>query len=249
MSGNLLKEFKKCLSISYKDLRLYFLKGPNLTFGILLPVVLYLAFSAGREGSFVNTIPGLIAMGIFFGAGAIHAVSIPLEKQFGTVKMVLTTPTRFITIVSGKILAGLFFGVILCAFYSLSILFFSIYFTISVNIILYLIAILFSSLMASTFGVFLATPFREIPQAMPPATVIRIFMVFTCGVFQPLSDLPMLIQTIAYFFPLTYSVHLFNQAFIGTFQIFYILIDIGALIIFTIIFLMLGYKIFKSKIK
>ncbi|MFO8018388.1 MAG: ABC transporter permease [Promethearchaeia archaeon] len=246
----LIEEFKKCLYISLKDLKLYFLKGPNLTFGILLPVVLYLAFSAGNEGSLVNTIPGLISMGIFFGAGAIHAVSIPLEKQLGTIKMVLTTPTRFLTVICGKILAGCFFGLILSSFYSLTIFIFSFSFSLSINFLLYFTAILLSSLMASTFGVFLATPFREIPQAMPPATVIRIFMVFICGVFQPISDLPIIFQMVAYFLPLTYSVQLFEQAFGGpTLQLFNFLVNIGALLLFMILFLILGYNIFKRKIE
>ena len=246
----LVEEFKKSLHISLKDLKLYFLKGPNLTFGILLPVVLYLAFSAGREESLVNTIPGLISMGIFFGAGAIHAVSIPLEKQLGTIKMVLTTPTRFVTIIFGKILAGFFFGLILSSFYSLIIFLFFIFASLFLNLLLYFLPILVSSQIASTFGVFLATPFREIPQAMPPATVIRIFMVFVCGVFQPISELPISFQIMAYFLPLTYSVELFEQAFGGGFlHPFIILISLGALMVFMILFLILGYKIFKHKIE
>ncbi len=243
------EEWKKCLSISYKDLKLYFLKGPNLTFGILLPIVLYLAFTAGKGGDLVNTIPGLISMGIFFGAGAIHAVSIPLEKQFGTIKMVLTTPTRFMTILFGKILAGCFFGLILSSIYSLAVLILSFSFSLSVNLFVYFIAILFSSLMASTFGVFLATPFREIPQAMPPATVIRIFMVFICGVFQPIETLPPLFQLVAYFLPLTYSVQLFKQAFLGSpLEVFILLINIGVLSLFMTVFVIFGQKIFKRKI-
>ncbi len=245
MRRELIKEIKKCYFISQKDLKLYFLKGPNLVFGILLPVVLYLAFAAGRETYLADTIPGLISIGIFFGAGAIHAVSIPLERQSGTVKMVLTTPTRLSTILFGKVLAGCFFGLILSLFYSLTIICFSLYFSITLNVMIYIIAIIFSSLMASAFGVFLATPFREIPQAMPPATVIRIFMVFICGVFLPLRDLPIFIQVVSYFLPLTYSMRLFEQAFLGPFNIINLLVSIGILFLFMILFFLLAYKIFK----
>lgn len=248
MMKKLIKELKKSFHISQKDLKLYFLKSPNLVFGILLPVVLYLAFSAGREENLINTIPGLISMGIFFGSGAIHAVSIPIEKQLGTVKMVLTTPTRLSTIIFGNVLAGCFFGFILSIFYSLSIIYFTLYSSLSINIMTYIIAILFSSLMSSAFGVLLATPFREIPQAMPPATVIRIFMVFLCGIFQPISEQPIVLQMIAHFLPLTYSVQLFEYAFVD-FNIFCLLVDIGVLSIFIILFLIFGYKIFKKNIK
>ncbi|MGV9200135.1 MAG: ABC transporter permease [Promethearchaeia archaeon] len=245
-----IKEFKKCVYISLKDFKLYFLKGPNLTFGILLPVVLYLAFSAGREGSLINTIPGLISMGIFFGAGAIHAVSIPLEKQLGTIKMVLTTPTRILTIIFGKILAGCFFGLLLSIFYTISLFILSPSFFFSANIFLYFIAIIHSSLMASAFGVLLATPFREIPQAMPPATVIRIFMTFISGVFVPIKSLPIIFQVVAHILPLTYSVQIFEQVVMGSsLQLLSLLINIGALLLFIVLFLYIGYIIFKRKIE
>ena len=71
MANSWIEEMKRTLYIAEKDVKIYFLKGPNLTFGLLLPVVLYLAFSIGRTVDPTSAIPGLVAMAAFFGAGAI----------------------------------------------------------------------------------------------------------------------------------------------------------------------------------
>ena len=70
MAKSWIDEMKRALYIAEKDVRIYFFKGPNLTFGILLPVVLYLAFSIGGTVEPSFAIPGLVAMAAFFGAGA-----------------------------------------------------------------------------------------------------------------------------------------------------------------------------------
>ena len=113
-----IEEMKRAFYIAEKDVKIYFFKGPNLTFGLLLPVVLYVAFSIGRtvEPDFV--IPGLVAIAAFFGAGAIQAVSLPLERRTGTFKMLLTAPTSLSTIIFGKTLAGFFFGTFLSVVYT-----------------------------------------------------------------------------------------------------------------------------------
>ena len=76
-----IEDVKRAIYIAEKDAKIYFFKAPNLTFGLLLPVVLYLAFSIGRTVEPAQAIPGLVAMAAFFGGGAIQAVSLPLERR------------------------------------------------------------------------------------------------------------------------------------------------------------------------
>ncbi|MFP3895781.1 MAG: hypothetical protein ACLFV5_02925 [Anaerolineales bacterium] len=97
---------KKVLWIGEKDARIYFFKGPNLTFGLFLPLVLYWAFSLNREVELISIIPGLIAIAIFFGAGAIQAISLPLERRTGTLHTMLAAPVTPLVIVLGKALAA-----------------------------------------------------------------------------------------------------------------------------------------------
>ena len=245
MVKRLIEEVKKALYIAEKDLKIYFFKAPNLIFGIFLPLVLYLAFAVGRTVELSSIIPGLVAMGAFFGAGAIQSVSLPLERRTGTFKMLLTAPIKQSTIILGKILAGFFYGIILSLIYSAIILSFS----SLPNLPLYFLEILISSLLFSTFGLLLSVPFRDIPQAMPPATVVRIAMVFICGVFTPIETMPIVMRMVAYFLPLTYSVDAFRLAMHESLNIQIFLIDLGGQVLFLIFFMFITIKVLNKTIE
>jgi ABC-2 type transport system permease protein len=244
MVKGLIEDVKKAIYIAEKDLKIYFFKAPNLIFGIFLPMVLYLAFAMGRTVELTSVIPGLIAMAVFFGAGAIQSVSLPLERRTGTFRMLLTAPIKISTIVMGKKLAGFFYGIILSLFYCAILLLFS----PLPNLPLFFLGILISSLLFSTFGLILSVPFRDIPQAMPPATVIRISMVFLCGVFTPIETMPIAIQIIAYFLPLTYSVNALRLAMNDSLNIQIFLIDLCVQILFSIIFILISIKVLKRDV-
>jgi len=239
-----IEDAKSAVYIAEKDVKIYFFKGPNLTFGLLLPIVLYFAFAIGRTVELASAIPGLVAIAAFFGAGAIQAISLPLERRTGTFKMLLTTPTSLFTIMLGKTLAGFFFGIILSVAYTVIMMPFS----PLPNLPLFFLGILFSSLVFSTFGLFLSTPFRDIPQAMPPATVVRIAMVFLSGVFTPIDIMPTSLQAVAYALPLTYSVDTLRQAMGGVINIQMFLIDLGVQILYSIVFLVAAIYVLKRTI-
>ena len=238
-------KIKSALYIAEKDVKIYFFKAPNLIFGIFLPVVLYLAFAMGRTIELSIVIPGLVAMAIFFGTGAIQSVSLPLERRTGTFKMVLSAPLTLSTVMIGKTLAGFFYGIVLASIYSVMIFLF-----IPISHVLpYIVVILFSSLLFSAFGLLLSVPFRDIPQAMPPAIVIRISMVFLCGVFMPLDSMPFFIQVIAYFLPLTYSVDALRWVLNGEFSVPILVMNLGIQVLFVIVFLMVSIKVLEKLIQ
>jgi ABC-2 type transport system permease protein len=240
-----IKDVKRAVYIAEKDVKIYFFKAPNLTFGLLLPVVLYLAFSIGRTVEPTSAIPGLVAMAAFFGAGAIQAVSLPLERRTGTFNMLLTAPTSLFTIILGKTLAGFFFGTVLSLAYTAIMLPFS----PAPNLPPFFLGILFSSLMFSALGLFLSAPFRDIQDAMPPATVVRIAMVFICGVFIPIEAMPTSLQTVAYLLPLTYSVDSLRQAMSGPLNIQMFLIDLTVQIFYSIVFVVAAAQVLKKTIE
>jgi len=240
-----IEDAKRAVCIAEKDVKIYFFKGPNLTFGLLLPVVLYLAFSIGRTVELTLAIPGLVAMAAFFGAGAIQAISLPLERRTGTFSTLLTAPISLFTIILGKTLAGFFFGIVLSLAYTTIMMPFS----SLPNLPLFFFGILFSSFVFSAFGLFLSAPFRDIPQAMPPSTVVRIAMVFLCGVFTPIETLPISLQVVAYSLPLTYSVDALRQAMSGPINIQMFLIDLVVQFFYAIVFLIAATKAVKRTIE
>jgi ABC-2 type transport system permease protein len=103
--------------------------------------------------------------------------------------------------------------------------------------------------MFSAFGLFLSAPFRDIPDAMPPATVIRIAMVFICGVFIPIEAMPISLQTVAYLLPLTYSVDALRQAMSGLLNIQMFLIDLAVQFFYSIVFLVAAIQVLKKTIE
>lgn len=245
MVATSIQDLKKIFAIAQKDVKIYFFKGPNLTFGLLLPVVLYLAFAIGRTVDPSFAVPGLVAIASFFGAGAIQAISLPLERRTGTLNSLVTAPISLFSIILGKALAGFFFGTVLSLTYAIIMLPFS----PMPNLPLFILGILVSSFMFSAFGLFLAAPFRDIPQAMPPATVVRIAMVFLGGVFTPIAMLPTVLQAVAYALPLTYSISSLRQAWSNSINLQTFFVDSIIQIVFAIIFLAAATKILHRTLK
>jgi len=239
-----LEDIKRAVYIAEKDVKIYFFKGPNLIFGLLLPVSLFLSFSIGRSVDLAFALPGLVAIASFFGAGAIQAIALPLERRTGTFNLLLTAPISTFAIVLGKTLAGFFFGAILSVVYTAIMIPFS----PLPNLPLFFVAILFSSFTFSAFGLVLSAPFRDIPQAMPPATVVRIAMIFISGVFIPLVAMPTFLQVVAYAMPLTYSVDSLRQAMSGSINTQMFLIDLGIQVFFSLAFLVITVWVLKKTI-
>jgi ABC-2 type transport system permease protein len=240
-----LEQLKKSAYIAEKDIRIYFFKGPNLIFGLLLPVSLFLSFSIGRNVDSAFAIPGLVAITAFFGAGAIQAIALPLERRTGTFNLLLTAPVSLFAIVLGKVLAGFIFGVILSAAYIIMML----PFASLPNLPLFFVGILFSSFTFSAFGLFLSVPFKDIPQAMPPATVIRIALIFISGVFIPIAVMPTFLQVVAYAMPLSYSVDLLRQAMGSSVNAQIFLVNLGAQVFFSLLFLIITVHLLKKSIE
>lgn len=208
-------------------------------------MVLYLAFAIGRTVELTSAIPGLVAIAAFFGAGAIQAVALPLERRTGTFNLLLTAPISLFAIVLGKALAGFIYGVILSLAYAAIMIPFS----PLPNLPLFFVGILFCSFTFSAFGLLLSAPFRDIPQAMPPATVVRIAMIFISGVFIPLVAMPTFLQVLAYAMPLTYSVDSLRQAMTGAINTQMFLIDLAAQVFFSLVFLAITVWVLKKTIE
>jgi ABC-2 type transport system permease protein len=236
----------KAVHIAKKDAKVYFFKWPNVTFGLFLPAIIYLAFSVGRLTEISSTIPGLVAMAALFGSGAIQSIALPLERAKGTFERLLAAPVSLTTIIFGKALGGFFFGVVLSMAYSLIVMPLS-GATLTYPL-LFAFGIILSSFAFSALGVCISAPFRDIPEAMPPATLLRVSMVFLSGVLIPVATMPNVLQLIAYLLPLTYAVDMMQQAMTGQIVSQLFLLDSAALILFSVFFLAAAVLILKRTI-
>ena len=233
----------KALYIAEKDAKIYFFKWPNITFGLLFPAIIYLAFSVGRTTEASLIIPGLVVMSSLFGAGAIESLAMPLERAKGTFDRLLAAPLSLTTLVLGKALAGFFFGFVLAIGYMLIALVLT--GAGIANPLLFALGVILSAFTFSMLGICVSVPFRDVPEAMPPATLIRVAMVFLGGVFIPVATMPNSLQFIAHLLPVTYAVDMLEQATTGQITALVLMADTGALILFSVIFFAIAVVLLK----
>jgi ABC-2 type transport system permease protein len=113
VASNWVDGFLKAFYIAKKDAKVYYFKAPNFTYGLLMPVSLFFAFSIAGQVNPNLIVSGLTSLAILFGTTSIEAVAVVLERQNGTFERLIVAPVSFYTIILGKALAGLFFGLIL----------------------------------------------------------------------------------------------------------------------------------------
>lgn len=243
LANRLVSGIVKAAYIAKKDAKLYYFKWPNITFGLFLPAIIYIAFSLGRSPEIASTLPGLVAMAGLFGAGAILSVALPLERAKGTFDRLRAAPVSLTTIVVGKTLGGFFFGTVLSTVYSLIVIPFS--GVVLVNPVVFAFGIVLSSFTFSALGACMSAPFGDVPEAMPPATLIRVLMVFLGGVLLPVTAMPGFLQFIAFLLPITYAVDLIRQGLAMQIAAQMLLLDIAILIAFAVSFLGLAVLILK----
>ena len=237
----------KALYIAKKDAKIYFFKWPNITFGLLFPAIIYLAFSVGRTAEPSLIIPGLVAMSSLFGAGAIESLALPLERAKGTFDRLLAAPLSLSTLILGKALAGFFFGFVLSIGYMLIALVLT---GASIgNPVLFAIGVVLSAFAFSMLGVCVSVPFGDVPEAMPPATLIRVAMVFLGGVFIPVAAMPSSLQFVAHLLPVTYAIDILEQATTGQLLASTLAVDAGALMLFSVIFYALAAFLLRRTIR
>ena len=237
----------KAFHIAQKDAKIYFFKGPTITFGLLFPAIIYLAFSIGRDVEATSIIPGLVTMSSLFGAGAIESIALPLERAKGTFERLLAAPISLTTIVVGKALGGFFFGIVLSIGYLLFALLLS--GGAVACPLLFALGIALSAFAFSALGICISAPFRDVPQAMPPATLIRVALIFLGGVFIPVATMPPFLQFVAYLLPVTYTIAVLRQATTGYIVIQTVIVDVAALLFFASVFLAIAVLLLKKTIR
>lgn len=196
-------QLKRAWYITRKDMRTYYLKSPIISWGILFPLVMILAFYIRNPGDIRSVVPGLIGMTVLFGTTSMEAVVIAFEKRIGAMERLLMAPIAPPTLVVGKMTSGALFGLTTgCLVWLVS----SVAWGLRFAWLGVLVTILLGSVTFSLLGVVISLLMREVFDAMTVSNYFRFPMVFLCGVFVPLAEMSPALQTAASFLPLTYIV-------------------------------------------
>jgi ABC-2 type transport system permease protein len=199
--------------IMLKDLRAYYFKPPNVSWGILLPLAFVLAFSIRDPGNLEGLAPGLLALTLLFGASSMEAIVITFERRIGALERLLLAPVRLPALLAGKILGGVVFGLVTAlVVLALALLFLDLG---GINWLLLLLAMVLSAAAFSAMGALVSVAVKEVFEAQTLANVFRFPMMFLGGVFVPVASFPPGLQVVARLLPLTYAVEALDIAMTG----------------------------------
>lgn len=239
-SSRFMREIRVAWAIATKDMLTYYTKPAALMFGILFPFTLFLSFSIGRDIPLAQQIPMLIAQTLFFASSSIGPVVIPMERANQTFDRFLTAPVTLLSVLMGKTLAGIIYGVgisiipviVGVAFFSSQI----------VNVGALIACFALSSLAFSALGIMFASIPGQTPgQVMMPLNFVRIPLLFISGIFTPVGDLPSWMQAISFLSPLTHTVELARYG-LGTGGFFGPIINIAVLGCYTVVFVFMSIR-------
>lgn len=218
--------------IALKDLKAYYFKPPNISWGILFPFAFILAFAIRNPGDLRALVPGLLALTVLFGTSSMEAIVIVFERRSGALERLLLAPLRLPALLAGKLLGGMTFGLTVTLVVLLISL--AIFGASGTNWLMLFLALLLSATAFSTLGAFVSVAVKEVFEAQTLANFIRFPMMFLGGVFVPVDSMPAWLQVLARFLPLTYSVEALRAALSGG-SWAAVALDLGALAAFSVI--------------
>jgi len=241
------EEVKGSLHIALKDLKMYYFKPPNISWGIMFPVVMALAFILRNPSGMKDISSGLIAMSILFAATSAEAIVIVFERRTKTFERLLLAPLSLQAILFGKVIGGVIFGFLMsCIFLFGSVIFLG----VSLSNTLFLLAsLMLCAFVFSAFGTLVSVAVKEIFDATTLANFFRFPMIFLCGVFIPVSGLPSFLQPISYAFPLTYSVDLIRFFITGSYDVVNPFVSVIVLVFYALVLFYLSILMLKRRIE
>ena len=225
-----MKRWTAFWNILAKDMRAYYLKPPNISWGMIFPLawtgMFFIRSGSGLE-SILTVLPGVVTISTLFGTTSMLAVTITFEKRSRSFERLLLAPISLELLMLAKTSGAILFGVanafvpiVIAAFLTdLSAVAWS----------LVVPAILLIGIVSTFLGLFIAVSVSEIFEAQTFSNFFRFPMIFLCGLFFPIMSLPVFIRWLSYILPVTYGVDILHGAVNG-----------GHIMSFTLDFIVLG---------
>jgi ABC-2 type transport system permease protein len=231
--------------IGLKDLRAYYFKPPNISWGILFPFAFILAFAIRNPSDLRALVPGLLALTLLFGTSSMEAIVIVFERRIGALERLLLAPVSLPALLAGKLLGGMVFGLTVTLIVLVVALI--VFGAASVNWLVLALAILLSAAAFSALGAFVSVAVKEVFEAQTLANFIRFPMMFLGGVFVPVDSMPLVLQVVARLLPLTYAVEVLRAALIGG-GLADAALDLVVLIAFAVILFVLAVRVLAQRL-
>lgn len=220
-------------SILHKDMQTYYLKPPNISWGIIFPIAWTMMFFI-RSGGHVEIrelLPGVMALSVLFGTTSMLAVTITFEKSSRAFERLLLAPIGLPELLTAKTSGAIIFGIINSA---VPLLLGLLLVDLSgANWPMVAAAVFFIAATSTFLGLMIAVSVQEVFEAQTFSNFFRFPMVFLCGLFFPVQHLPVFLRPLSYALPLTYGNDLLRQALWGGGQMHPVL-SLSALVLFSV---------------
>jgi len=203
-------------SILVKDMRAYYLKPPNISWGLIFPIawtgMFFIRSGSGLEST-LSILPGVMAVSILFGTTSMLAVTVTFEKKNRSFDRLLLAPIPLWLLMLAKTSGAILFGIVNAFIPVLLAAFLTDLSGIAWPLLLPAVVLI---AVASTFlGLFIAVSVSEVFEAQTFSNFFRFPMIFLCGLFIPVASLPVYLQPLSYLLPLTYGVDILQGAIRG----------------------------------
>jgi ABC-2 type transport system permease protein len=198
------EEMKKSYFIAKKDMGTYYLKPPLISWGLMLPIVFVFAFYFRNPIGIKELVPGLMGLTLLFSSTSMAAIVITFEKRIGALERLLLAPLDIRTILFGKTLGSTLFGLIIT--FCITIFLIPMMGLSVKHLFSFVFIIILSGLAFSLLGILISVGVKEVFEAMTMSNFFRFPMIFLCGVFFPVSSMPLPLPILSYLLPLTYTV-------------------------------------------
>ncbi len=199
-------------NILMKDMRSYYLKPPNISWGLIFPVAWTLMFFLRSPVAVEvrDLLPGVISLSILFGTTSMLAVTITFERKSRSFERLLLAPISLNLLMLAKTSGAIIFGLV-NAF--VPVVFASFMTSLQgINWLMMLASIVFIAITSTFLGLFIAVSVSQVFEAQTFSNFFRFPMIFLCGLFIPLKDLPVFLQPVSYALPLTYGADILKMA-------------------------------------
>ena len=203
-------------NILAKDMRSYYLKPPNISWGLVFPLawtaMFFIKSGSGLE-SIKTVLPGVMAVSVLFGTTSMLAVTVTFEKRGRSFERLLLAPLPLELLMLAKTAGAILFGMA-NAFVPVAMAAFLANLS-GVNWMALLPAVFLIAVSSTFLGLFIAVSVSEVFEAQTFSNFFRFPMIFLCGLFFPIEKLPFFLKPVSYALPLTYGADILHGAIHG----------------------------------
>jgi ABC-2 type transport system permease protein len=204
-------------NILLKDMRAYYLKPPNISWGLIFPIawtgMFFIRSGRGLE-SILELLPGVVTISVLFGTTSMLAVTITFEKKGRSFERLLLAPIPLELLMFAKTGGAILFGV---ANALVPIILAALLTNLSgVNWAVVFAAVVLLAFASTFLGLLIAVSVSEVFEAQTFSNFFRFPMLFLCGLFFPVALLPIWLRPLSFVMPLTYGTDLLHGAVDGT---------------------------------